>query len=271
MTFRLARAGAGLALVYVAVTVATAQLSSRPVLPLFDGFAPPTPYNWVNPPPERAGDNVAPRPIEQEFPLGPGGVAATNAATPDAQAILGLDEGSVAPHPPDTAVRARVTPVDAATLGPLPSGLEFVSNAYRVELTYAPSGTPVEGLAPPGTLALTAAGTANRFLYSPDGQTWEERAFRPYGQDHGLFAELHAVGWFVLATTAGQASTGGGGSDLVRAVLLVLAAVVPIVGAILVVRLPSPVPATPARRAGRPARARARSGTRKRKSGKRRR
>ncbi len=54
--------GAGLALLYVTVALATNVLSSRPVLPLFDGFAPPTPYAWVNPPPDRAGDNVAPGP-----------------------------------------------------------------------------------------------------------------------------------------------------------------------------------------------------------------
>lgn len=61
MTRRVAWAGAGLALLYVVVAAVTAQLSSRPVLPLFDGFAPPTPYAWVNPPPARAADNVPPK------------------------------------------------------------------------------------------------------------------------------------------------------------------------------------------------------------------
>jgi hypothetical protein len=249
----LARAGAGLALLYVAVAVVTAQLSSRPVLPLFDGFAPPTPYAWVNPPPERAADNVAPRSVEQEFPLGPDGVAASNAATADAQAILGLDNGSVPARAPDTAVRARVTPVDALTLGPLPPGMRVVSNAYRVELAYVPSQTPVERLARPGTIALTGGDTADRLLYSADGRTWEERTFRPYGQDHGLFTELDAVGWFVLASTAaGQAGGDDDGSDVLGGFLLVLATVAPIVGALLVVKLPSPVPAAPPPRARRP-------------------
>ncbi|HEX2048266.1 MAG TPA: hypothetical protein VHF27_10900 [Acidimicrobiales bacterium] len=270
MTFRLARAGVGLALLYVVVAVATAQLSSRPVLPLFDGFAPPTPYAWVNPPPERATDNVAPRSVEQEFPLGPEGVTASNAATADAQAILGLDHGSVPPHPPDTAVRARLTPMDPGTLGPLPPGLRAVSNAYRVELAYVPSDTPVERLARQGTIALTAGDTANRFLYSADGRTWEERTFRPYGQDHGLFTELQSVGWFVLASAEVDAGDDGV-SDLLRALLLVLVAVVPIVGALLVVRLPSPVPATPPPRPARPAGAKSRSGAKRKKSNRRRR
>ncbi|MDQ4070588.1 MAG: hypothetical protein M3203_14125 [Actinomycetota bacterium] len=260
----MARAGVGLAVLYVLVALATEQLSSRPVLPLFDGFAPPTPYSWVNPPPERDGDNVTPRAAEREFPLGSEGSPASNVATDDAQAIVGLDAGSVAPHPPDTAVRVTVTPVDAGTLAPLPPGLRAVSNAYQVGMTYVPSQTPITGLAVKGTVALTAAETGDRLLYSPDGQSWQEREFRPYGQDHGLFTELEAPGWFVVASSRLQAATGGGGPDLLRAVLLVLVAVAPIVGAVLVVTLPSPVPAAPAPRPSRSAPSRARAKAKKR-------
>ena len=265
MTRPVAWAGTGLALLYVVVAALTAQLSSRPVLPLFDGFAPPTPYSWVNPPPERAGDNVAPKPVEREVPLGPEGVAATNASTDDAQAIVGLDKGSVPANPPDTAVKVRIIPDDAGALGPLPTGLRAVSNAYRVELAYVPSGTAVDRLATKGTVALTAADTGDRMLFSADGQTWQEVAFRPYGQDHGLFTELETPGWFVVASSMSATAGDGGGSDALRTVLLVLAGVAPVIGAILVLRLPSPVPAAPARR---PAPARNRPGATK-KAGKR--
>ncbi|MDP1805974.1 MAG: hypothetical protein Q8K72_12455, partial [Acidimicrobiales bacterium] len=187
MTRPVAWAGAGLVLLYVVVAAMTAQLSSRPVLPLFNGFAPPTPYAWVNPPPELAGDNVVPKPVERDVSLAADGVAATNAATDDAQAIVGLDMGSVAASPPDTAVKVRIIPEDAGALGALPAGLRAVSNAYRVEMAYVPSGTSVERLAVPGTVALTAAETGDRMLFSPDGQAWQEVTFRPYGQDHGVF------------------------------------------------------------------------------------
>lgn len=250
MSRRLASAGAGLVLLYVLVAWATARLSPNPVLPLFDGFAPPTPYLWVDPPPERAGDNVVPKPVERDFTLGARGTPASNAATDDAQAIVGLNEGSVPANPPDTSLKVRIVPGDAGALGPLPAGLRAVSNAYRVELAYDPSGTPVTRLAPPGTVALTAADVGDRMLYSADGQAWQEVAFRPYGTDHGVFTELITPGWFVVASSASAAGAGDGAGDTLRVVLLVLAGVVPIVGAVLVVRLPSPVPAASGRRPG---------------------
>jgi hypothetical protein len=234
--------GAALVGLYVLVVVATDRLSPRPVLPLFDGFAPPVAYAWVNPPPERAGDNVAPKAADRELVLEADGAPASNAATDDAQAIVGLDKGSVPPHPPDTAVRVRITPVDAGTLGPLPAGLRVVSNAYEVRFEYVPSRTPLTQLAVKGTVALTGAEPGNRLLYSADGQAWQERAFRPYGQDHGVFTELDAVGWFVVATTAAAPSSGGGSSDLLRGLLLATVVVATVGGAALVVLLPSPVP-----------------------------
>jgi hypothetical protein len=251
MTRRVAWAGAGLGLLYVLVAALTAQLASRPVLPLFDGFAPPMPYAWVNPPPERAGDNVPPGPVERDVTLGSGGAPATNASTDDAQAIVGLNTGSVPANPPDTAVKVRIIPGDAGTLGPLPAGLRVVSNAYRIELAYVPSGTPVTRLPAKGTVALTAADAGDRMLYSADGQTWQEVTFRPYGTDHGVFTEMETPGWFVVASSASAAPAGGGGSGALRTVLLVLAGVAPVIGAILVLRLPSPVPVAPVARAPR--------------------
>jgi len=265
VTRPVAWAGAGLGLLYVVVAAVTSQLSSRPVLPLFDGFAPPTPYAWVNPPPERARDNVSPKAAERELTLGPDGAPASNAATDDAQAIVGLNAGSVPAHPPDTAVKVRIVPEDAGRLGPLPPGLRAVSNAYRIELAYVPSQTPLSRLAPKGTVALTAAETGDRLLYSPDGQVWQELPFRPFGTDHGLFAEMEAPGWYVVAaSTAATTRDDGGASDALRTVLLIVAGVAPVIGAILVVRLPSPVPAEPAPKARRPAAsARAKKGPKK--------
>jgi hypothetical protein len=242
---RAIRAGAGLALLYVLVALATGRLSSRPVLPLFDGFAPPIPYAWVNPPPDMAGANVPPKSVDRRVPLGPDGAPASNVATDDAQAILGLDKGSVPARPPDTEVRVQLVPADVGTLGPLPPGLRAVSNAYQVIITYQPSQTPLTRLAVKGTIALTAAEAGDRLLYSADGQTWQETDLRAYGQDNGVFTELESVGWFVVASSGAPHGSAAGGSDALRTVLLVLAGAVPIVGAALVLRLPSPVAAAP--------------------------
>ena len=263
MTRRTVRAGAGLALFYVLIALATGRLSSRPILPLFDGFVPPTPYAWVNPPPERAGDNIPPKPAERSLALAADGAPASNVSTDDAQAIVGLDKGSVPARASDTAALVRIVPVDAGSLGALPPGLRAVSNAYQVIVTYQPSGTPVTRLPAKGTIALTAAEAADRLLFSADGQTWQETVFRPYGQDNGLFTELESTGWFVAASSGAGHNAGAGGSGALRTALIVLAGVVPIVGAVLVLRLPSPVPAQPAPRKGRPAGQGARKGPKK--------
>ena len=252
---RTIRAGAGLAALYVVVAFLTAQLSSRPVLPLFDGFAPPVPYNWVNPPPELAAGNTVPPPVERQFPVGPDGAPASNAPSDDAQIIVGLDNGSVPASSADTTISVRMVPADPGTLGPLPPGLRAVSNAYQVTVTYLPSQTPLTRLGVKGTVALTAGDTGDRMLYSADGLAWEERAFRPFGQDHGVFTELEAVGWFLVASTSSPSSAGDGGAgDVLKVVLLVTAFLAVVIGAILVVRLPSHVPVAPAPRAARPAR-----------------
>lgn len=178
------------------------------------------------------------------FTLGPDGAPASNASTDDGQAIVGVDKGSVPARPPDTSVTVRILPVDAGTLGPLPPGLRAVSNAYKVGLSYLPSGTPLTTLPVKGTIALTAAEVGTRTLYSADGQAWEERQSSPYGQDQGLFTDFDMVGWFVVATSA---TPGGstGGTDGLRLAMLIIAGVVPIAGAALALRLPSPVPMAP--------------------------
>jgi len=209
-----ALAGVVLAGLYLLAAVVTPRLSGRPLLPLFDGIQPPQAYAWVNPPPEFAKDNRKPTDVSQDVTLGPEGSVASNATTSDGQAIAGLDVGSVPLHLPDTAVRVQLTPVDPGTLGPLPAGLRPEGNAYRVTLTYQPSGQAVTTLAKPGTLAVTAAAPATSLLYSPDGKSWTDASGKPFGDNNGLFAQLTAPGYF-LATSRNPArtatSTGGGG------------------------------------------------------------
>lgn len=225
--------GLALAAVYVLVALVTPRLTGRPLRPLFDGFAPPQPYAWVNPPPEFAKDNRKPAQASQDVAIGPEGSAASNSTTADGQAIAGLDVGSAPVHFPDAAVRVKVTPVDPATLGALPAGTRPEGNAYQVALSYQPSGQALTVLAKPGTIALTAAAPATGLLYSPDGTTWQDAGGRPFGGSNGLFAQLTAPGYF-LATSRNppRASVGSGGGAAGVLVGVGLVAAVAVIGAV---------------------------------------
>jgi hypothetical protein len=224
---RFLAAGLAVATVYVLVALVTPHLSGRPLRPLFDGFAPPAPYAWVNPPPEFAKDNRKPAEANQDVALGPEGSAASNSTTADGQAIAGLDIGSVPVHFPDTSVKVRVTPLDPATLGALPAGLRPEGNAYRVTFTYQPSGQVITTLAKPGTIALTGAAPVTSLLFSADGKSWQDTGGRPFGDSNGLFAQLTAPGYYVSAShNAPRAGTAKGGTSPVVPIGIALGVVV---------------------------------------------
>jgi hypothetical protein len=183
------------------------------------------------------------------------------AVTPaDGQATVQLEMGSVPASPPDTAARVSVVPLDAGSLGPLPPALKPVSNAYRVILTYQPSQAPVTQLAKPGTVALTASSAGDRLLFSTDGSAWQERASRAYGNTGGRFASLDAPGYYLVAVHSAPASGRQPASKRTgpNPFLLVLVGVAPVVGAILVLRLPPPPLPAPSGRVGKKTAPRAR-------------
>lgn len=224
------RTGLALAAAYGAVAVATGVLVTGADRPLFDGFAPRAPYRWVKPPPELASTNQPPQSAERTIPLTEQGSEAANASTTDAQIILTLPGGSIPPHPPDTAIALRLTPLDPGTLAPLPPGLRAVANAYQVALAYQPSGTTVSGVAPAAILALTANTRGDVLLYSPDGQSWQQAPSRPFGGTDGLTASFRGPGYYlVTASPAVRATTtpdggGGTGSSILTAAVVALAA-----------------------------------------------
>ncbi|MCA1693021.1 MAG: hypothetical protein LC733_12815 [Actinobacteria bacterium] len=228
MTAGLRRAGVGLALLYVAVAVATQLLSSRPFRPLFNGFAPPQPYR-------------------RDVVLGPEGSEVTNVTTSDDQAVAGLELGSVPPNPPDTGVKLQVAPVDPGRLAPLPQGLDALSNAYQVTLTYLPSQTAVLRLAKDGTIALTAVSPHGILLYSADGAEWAEVPSRPFGNTNGRFTTLQATGHYLVAGTRvpPPAEPDESAPSGPNTALLTIVGLLPIIGAMLVLRPPPPAPAPP--------------------------
>lgn len=218
-------AGPALALFYVAVAVGTSALTAGR-RPLFDGFAPPVPYNWSKPPPEFAAGNFPPRAGSQSVALTAGGSEPVNASTEDAQAILTLPAGAVRGDPTESGIEVRLTPLDASTLAPPPPDLKVVSNAYLVAITYAPSQAPLNELASlappasPATIALTAATPGDTLLFSVDGRGWQTVPSRPFGNTNGLVAPLRSPGYYVVAASpavhapsATVVPPGGGGSS----------------------------------------------------------
>jgi hypothetical protein len=225
--------GLGLAGVYVLAAVATLVLSDRPFRPLFDGLAPPLPYRWVNPPREVARDNQKPAAARREAPLGPEGSPFVNVTPDDGQAILLLEDKAVPPHPPDTAVAAAVSPHDALTLGPLPDDMSPQSNAYRVEVTYRPSGGPVTAFqGTTSSIALVGAGASDALLYSPDGQAWAARPTTPLGSGHGLETPLAGTGYYLVV----DIDDSGGAQGTSPAMVALVVGIPPLLLAGLVVR-----------------------------------
>jgi hypothetical protein len=223
--------GLGLVGVYLVVAVATMVLSDRPFRPLFDGLAPPVPYHWVNPPAENARDNVAPSAASRDVALAVDGSPFVNVTPEDGQAILLLEPRAVAPHPPDTTLTVAVTPFDVLTLGPLPEDMSPAGNAYRVALTYQPSGQAVGDVTvDTSSVSLVAATPSDFLLFSADGRSWVRRTTTPLGSGHGLETKFAGPGYYVVTSISG--SGGGGASPLV--VVLVLLAPPLLVGGLIV-------------------------------------
>ena len=215
--------GALLAVVYTVVALGTIGGSDgRHVRPLFQGVGPSAPYHWVNPPKEFAAGNVRPRPGESRISFDENGSRSAGTGTPDAQLVINLPGGAVAPGGGDTEMLARLTPVDPATLAPVPAPLRADGNAYRVELILQPSGRPVETLAKPGNLVLIVPEPAETVLFSVDGRAWDRLPAQSVGSSGSTGTSFGRTGWYLAAAPRTAAAGGGGGAGTSQ-VLVVLA------------------------------------------------
>jgi hypothetical protein len=222
---RVLRTGVWLVAAYVVVAVATTWWSPGGMRPLFDGFGShPGEYLWVDPPRQFAEGNRPPEPAQATLRLAADGSAPGTATPPDGQALAQLQSKAVAPHPPDDSARLDLTPVAAGTLGTLPGGLEPQGNAYRIAVTYQPSGTAVDQFGLPGTVGLTSAAPATALLYSADGQTWERKESTPLARGNGLTGALEAPGYYLAAGPESAEDDSGG----VPVIVYVLGAAVPL-------------------------------------------
>ena len=197
------RIGAALVVLYVAVVVATMNLGSHRVRPLFEGFTPPPPYEWVSPPKEFRAGNQKPVAVDTDITLNPKGSIAIGVTSSDSQFILNLPDGAIASHGSDVSANAHMDPLDPSKLGALPSGLAADGNAYRLQLTYQPSHAEITHLAKPGNVFLTVPQPAIALLYSSDGRRWTTLHSDPAGGPAALGATLTDAGWFLAAMPPG--------------------------------------------------------------------
>jgi hypothetical protein len=175
-TTRTFAAGLAIVALYAWSAWFSGQLSPLARRPLLDGLAPPTPYRWVDPPPELASTNLVPAPGTFRVELGNRGNVTAVLTTTDAQVTLILPKGSFAPAERERAVEVSIEPLGASSIDPPPPPFEILGNVYRLDSTYIPSDEPAE-LAAEARVVLTypfstGAHPGHTIIHSSDGASW---------------------------------------------------------------------------------------------------
>ncbi|MFP5317629.1 MAG: hypothetical protein ACLGI2_04970 [Acidimicrobiia bacterium] len=248
------RVGLGLAVVYIVLAAVYVRVGDNP-RPLFDGFAPVPPYNWVNPPPEFRAGNVVPRPSTLDVALLPDGSAAASGSSGDGQVILSFPAGAFPPRPPDVRVTVHMTPVDPAELAPPPAGLAADGNAYRLDFTYDPSGDDAP-LVTAADVFLVVPEPAQTLLFSPDGRAWENLPFRPVPDPTQIGGAFPGAGYLLaVAPPVGRPSAAedpeSEASRLAKTAAATVALAAALAGAPVLWRLVRRRPAAPSEGSGR--------------------
>jgi hypothetical protein len=236
-------AGVGIVVLYLAGAAVSGRASILARRPLLDGLAPPTPYRWVNPPPDLAASNKPPASTRFTLELTSDGSRLGAFSTSDAQINRDLSEGAVPARPGQTGVEVAVDPVDPATLGPVPPGLVSAGNAYRIQASYQQSGREVEGLGGQSSVGLVypllatavADPGGHMVLSSADGRAWEALESTDTPGTHQVSAGLTRTGYVLVGVPP---SAGGSGDDSRNRILLLGTGIaVVIVAAALALRL----------------------------------
>jgi hypothetical protein len=197
---------------YVAGGVVSGHLSPLARRPLLDGFIPPVPYRWVDPPPELAGSNLPPASGRARIPIGPKGSATAFFATDDAQVTLSIPKGAFPARPGSKAVEVTIEPVDPAPAGSLPGRLSIKGNVYLVRATSQPTGDRMQRLDTSIVAILTYPSLSNdlgnhTLVISPDGKRWERIKTHDQHATKQVNGSLRSLGY--LAVASGPLSSAG--------------------------------------------------------------
>ena len=226
-TTRTIAAGVAVVAFYAASAWFSGQVSPLARRPLLDGLAPPTPYRWVDPPPELASTNLAPAPGTFRVELGNRESLTAVLTTSDAQVTLILPKGSFPPAEGARAVEVSIEPLAGSTVDPPPPPFEILGNVYRLGATYVPSDEPAE-LAAEARVVLTypfSAGVhpGNTIVHSIDGATWTTEDTNDLPSIQQADAPIDALGYVAVArdttATSGPGITDGESSSIATIVI----------------------------------------------------
>ena len=192
--------GLGLAAVYALVCLTTLRVMGHTVRPLFEGVGPSSPYRWVNPPKEFAPGNVKPGASSTDVDLLANGSKASGLLSSDSQLVINLQAGAVPANAGDNRVTVKFVPLDASKLGRLTPPMRPDGNAYRVEMSYKPSGAPVATLTAPGNVLVVVPEPADTILFSEDGRAWKQLASRHESASGAESAAFASPGYYLAGT-----------------------------------------------------------------------
>ena len=225
MTRRGLRAGVALAGLYAAAVLATGLLTGHPARPLFDGASTNTPYQWVKPPWYVGSVNVKPTVSHTDIAFANGVSPLTGVNSADAQIILNLPQGSLPSHAGDTAVRATFTPLDPKKLAKPPGDMRADGNAYRVDMTYQPSGAPVTNVTTSGNVIMVVPDEAEKMMFSLDGKSWDELPTHLLGDPNTVGSAFNKPGYYLVGTALPEFTNPNKGNSTKRVAGIVLVVV----------------------------------------------
>jgi hypothetical protein len=211
------RIGAVVGGLYVLAVLVTLGVRSGHVRPLYEGFPPPAPYRWVDPPGIFAATNQKPTSEIGSIKLTAKGSQVAGIQTTDGQVVIGMATGAVAPHGSDTSIRMAIVPLASSAVGPLPNGLYPNGNVYRITLTYEPSGTAVTQLVKPGSMVIQIPGIGHQMYTSTDGHAWHAvDAHNVKPTNLYMEMQLRTPGYYLGGTTIPPPAPASSSSDVWR-------------------------------------------------------
>jgi hypothetical protein len=219
---RTLRAGLLLAGLYTVAVVATGLLSAHPARPLFDSVGGATPYRWMAPPWYVGAANIKPGPSSTDVAFENNTSPLAGLTSEDAQIILNLPQGALPYKNGATAVRAAFTPLNPKKLAKLPDGMRPDGNAYRVEMTYQPSGDPVTQVTRSGNVVMVVPDEAEKMLFSLDGKSWDELPTSMLGDPNTVGSAFNKPGYYLVGTDQPEFADPNKGKGMKKTVGIVL-------------------------------------------------